>query len=228
MRLIRTMILAGACVGLVGAAAIAAGGSGSASGSAAGSGSAKAAGGGAAAGSAAGSAKAAGSGAAAGSAAGSGSAAAAGMTMPKPPQELTDMAKNMGGGAWKCSGKVHMPSGAIDVTANITGKLDVDKMYWHESLVQTKSKGQPYKFEAYMTYDAMAKKWMRVSIDNMGVIESTTSTDRTTWTGTASGMGQTMQVKTNVTPGDKEIKLEAQMSMDGKQWMPSFEMDCKK
>ena len=193
MRITKTILMAGACVGLASAVAMAGAGSGSA----------------------------------AGSGSGSGSAPAAGMTMPKPPQELLDMAKNMGG-TWKCTGHVNMQSGAIDVTANITGKLDVDKMYWHESMVQTKAKGQPYKFEAYMTYDATAKKWMRTSVDNMGVIETTSSTDHATWTGTAMGMGGTMQVKTVVTPGDKEIKIAAQMSWDGKTWSPSFEMDCKK
>jgi hypothetical protein len=210
MRITKAILMAGACVGLASAAAMAGAGSGSAAGSAAGSGSAKAAG----------------SGAASGSAAGSGSAAPS-MTMPKPPQELADMAKNMGG-VWKCTGQVHSPAGTMDVTASITGKLDVDKMYWHESLVQTKAKGQPYKFEAYMTYDATAKKWMRTSVDNMGVIETTSSTDHANWSGTAMGMGGTMQVKSAVTPGDKEIKIAAQMSTDGKTWMPSFEMDCKK
>jgi uncharacterized protein DUF1579 len=206
MRFTKTMI-AMLSVGLTGVA-FAGAGSGSAAGSAA---------------AGAGSAKAAGSGAAAGS----GSAAPAGMQMPKPPQELTDMAKGMGG-TWKCTGKLHMGPETIDVTANITGKLDLDKMWWHESLTQTKAKGTPYHFDAYMTYDAAAKKWMRVSVDNMGVVESTTSTDHTTWTGTANGMGQSMQVKTVATPSDKEIKLEGQVSMDGKNWMPSFEMDCKK
>jgi hypothetical protein len=170
---------------------------------------------------------AAGAGAGSAKAAGSGSAAAAGMQMPKPPTELTDMAKTMGG-TWKCTGKLHMGPETIDVTANITGKLDLDKMWWHESLTQTKAKSTPYHFDAYMTYDAAAKKWMRVSVDNMGVVESTTSSDHVTWTGTAMGMGQSMQVKTTVTPSDKEIKLEGQASMDGKSWMPSFEMDCKK
>jgi hypothetical protein len=163
-----------------------------------------------------------------GSGSGSGSAAPAAMTMPKPPQELLDMAKTMGG-TWKCSGTIHMgPTESMAVTANITGKLDLDKMWWHESLTQTKAKGQPYHFDAYMTYDTAAKKWYRVSVDNMGVVESTTSTDHMTWTGTTMGMGQTFQTKTVATPSDKEIKLEAQMSMDGKAWMPSFEMDCKK
>ena len=186
MRITKTIIMAGACVGLASAAAMAGAGSGSGSAS-----------------------------------------AAATMTMPKPPQELLDMAKNMGG-TWKCTGHVNMPTGAIDVTANISGKLDVDKMYWHESLVQTKAKGQPYKFEAYMTYDPTGKKWMRTSVDNMGVIETTTSSDHLSWSGTAMGMGGMMQVKSDVTPSDKEIKIAAQMSMDGKKWMPSFEMDCKK
>ena len=128
--------------------------------------------------------------AAAGSGAGAGSAKAAppAMQMPKPAQELLDMTKNMGG-TWKCTGKVHLPGADMDVTADIKGKMDVDKMWWHESLTQTKSK-TPYKFEAYMTYDAASKKWNRVSVDNMGVFESASSDDAKSWTGTSSGMGR--------------------------------------
>ncbi|HTJ46097.1 MAG TPA: hypothetical protein VL463_28525 [Kofleriaceae bacterium] len=169
----------------------------------------------------------------AGAAAGAGSAKAAdkaappAMQMPKPAQELLDMTKNMGG-TWKCTGKVHMPGADMDVTADIKGKMDVDKMWWHESLTQTKSK-TPYKFEAYMTYDAATKTWMRVAVDNMGVVESTTSSDGKTWTGTSMGMGQKAQVKTVATPGDKTLNLVGTMSADnGKTWTPTFEMDCKK
>jgi hypothetical protein len=165
-----------------------------------------------------------------GSGTGSGSATAekkpAGMQMPKAPQELLDMAKNMGG-TWKCTGKVHLPDGAMDYTATVRGKLDLDKLWWHETLTQTKTK-QPYKFEAYMTYDAAAKKWNRVSVDNMGVFEAATSDDAKSWTGTSSGMGMTMKTKATVTPGDKTMHFESQASMDGKTYMPTVEMDCKK
>lgn len=175
--------------------------------------------------------KGAGSGSAAAAAgAGSGSAAAAkpaGMEMPKPPQALLDMAKNMGG-TWKCTGKVHMPDGsAQDYTANVSGKLDLDKQWWHETLTQTKSK-TPFKFEAYMTVDAKTNKWSRVQVDNMGVMESATSDDGKSWTGTTSGMGMSAKTKAAVTTGDKTMHFEAQMSMDGKTFMPSVEMDCKK
>ena len=176
-------------------------------------------------------AAAAGSGAAAaakpGAGAGTGSAAKAGMEMPKPPQALLDMAKNMGG-TWKCTGKVHMPDGNVqDYTANVSGKLDLDKQWWHETLTQTKSK-TPFKFEAYMTVDAKTNKWTRVQVDNMGVTESSTSDDGKSWTGTTTGMGMTAKTKATVTPGDKTMSFAAQMSMDGKTWMPSVEMDCKK
>jgi hypothetical protein len=169
-----------------------------------------------------------GSGSAAPAGGGSGSAAAkpAPMPMPKPADELLAAQKAMGG-SWKCTGTVNMPD-PMPVTATITGKADLDKMWWHESLVETKSK-TPYKFEAYMTYDGKAKKWMHVAVDNMGGMESTTSDDMNTWTGTSSGMGMSSKVKTVHTQvSDKEFKLEGTMSMDGKTWNPTFTMDCKK
>ncbi len=161
--------------------------------------------------------------------------ATAEMPMSKPPQEVADMAKGMGGGSWKCTGKVHMPGGdaaGADFTATVTGKLDLDKMWIHESLTQTKAKA-PYKFEAYMTYDAAAKKWNRIMVDNMGGWEQTTSdvadaSGVMTWTGSTGGMGMSAKSKTVHTKvSDKEFKLEGTMSMDSKTWNPSFEMDCK-
>jgi Protein of unknown function (DUF1579) len=159
---------------------------------------------------------------------------AGGMEMPKPAKEIEDLAKAMGG-TWKCTGKVHEPDGtAEDVTGNVSGKTDIDKMWIHETFTQTKAK-QPYKFEAYIGYDGAAKKWTRVSFDNMGMWEQTTSDGSDaagawTWTGSASGMGMSVKVKTVHTKvSDKEFKLDGNMSMDGgKTWNPSFEMSCKR
>jgi hypothetical protein len=181
-----------------------------------------------------------GSGAAAGSAGGAAGSAAAekkpagGMEMPKPAPQVADAAKMMAG-SWKCTGKVHLPDGtAPDVTATVTSKLDLDKMWVHETMVQTKSK-QPYKFEAYMTYDAASKKWTRLAVDNMGGWEQTTSdgpdaAGASTWAGQSGGMGMMAQVKTvHTMVNPKEFTLAGTMSMDaGKKWNPSFEMDCKK
>src|SRR5262245_44917031 len=149
MRIAQTMFTTCLFLGLTTAAAFAQQPKGSGAAPAAGAGAASGAkaapaGGGAASGAA--KAAPAGGGAASGAAkaapagGGAGSAAAPKppeIQMPKPPQELQDMAKAMGG-TWKCSGKVNMPDGsAVDVTANVSGKLDVDKMWIHESLVQT-------------------------------------------------------------------------------------------
>src|SRR5262249_7330005 len=149
------------------------------------------------------------------------------MEMPKPAKEIEDLAKAMGG-TWKCTGKVHEPDGtSADVTGNVSGKQDIDKMWIHETFTQTKVK-TPYKFEAYIGYDGAAKKWSRVSFDNMGMWEQTSSdggdaAGAWTWTGSASGMGMSPKVKTVHTKvSDKEFKLEGTMSMDGgKTWNPS-------
>ncbi|HTJ46096.1 MAG TPA: DUF1579 family protein [Kofleriaceae bacterium] len=199
--------MTGLIAGLAGIS-MAGGGSGSAA-AGAGSGSAKAAGG------------------------GSGSAAPAAMEMPKAPQELLDMQKKMVG-TWKCTGKVGGPSGQMrDTSGNLTFSVDLDKWWIKASLTETKTK-TPYKFESFVTYDTASKKWANVSIDNVGGYRVLTSDgmkdNAVTWTGTATAMGKSVQVKSvHTMVNDKDNKIDESISMDnGKTWMPTVAVECKK
>lgn len=169
-------------------------------------------------------------GALAGAGSGSGSAAKApAMEMPKPPQELADMQKKMVG-TWKCTGKAAGPDGTMhDTAGNLQFSVDLDKWWSKASLTETGTK-TPYKFEAFTTYDAANKKWVEVSIDNVGGYGMMTSTDMTSWTGSMTAMGHTVQGKSTRTHvSDKDEKIEDSMSMDnGKTWVPTVSVECKK
>ena len=154
------------------------------------------------------------------------------MQMPTPAPELADAAKMLKG-TWTCTGTVHMPDGTSRPSAGtMKFSLDLDK-FWIVNTMTEKSK-TPYKFTAYITYDAAAKKWNQVSMDNMGVLGMATSDGPkdgvVTWVGGANGMGMTMKskmVETMVSP--KERKIESQASADGgKNWFTDYEGVCKK
>jgi hypothetical protein len=153
------------------------------------------------------------------------------MEMPKPAQELVDMGKAMAG-TWKCTGKVMMPT-QRDTNGNLQFTLDLDKMWIKTTMTETKTK-TPFKFESFVTYDQTSKKWAQVSIDNLGGYRVLTSDgmkdNAVTWTGQATGMGKTMQVKSvHTMVAAKDVKIDESMSVDsGKTWMPSVSVECKK
>jgi hypothetical protein len=157
------------------------------------------------------------------------------MEPPKPAPEI-DAAFKVISGTWKCTGTASGPDGAsmpIDYTMSF--KLDLDKFWIVGTMASKKTKANPvaYKFTSYSTYDAAAKKWTRVMMDNMGGWEQGTSTGMANnvmaWEGKGNGMGMTYQSKhTEEVKGPKETHMVGTMSMDGKNWMPMYEATCKK
>lgn len=154
------------------------------------------------------------------------------MEMPKPAAELTDVFKMLKG-TWNCRGSVHMPDGSSRPSVgSMKYAVDLDK-FWIVTTMSEKGKN-PYKFTAYMTYDAATKKWNQVSMDNMGMWASATSDglqgNVLTWTGEGHGMGMVVKSKmTETMPSPKERQLLSQSSMDGgKTWFTDYEGVCKK
>jgi hypothetical protein len=150
------------------------------------------------------------------------------MEAPKPAPELAAMAKDMVG-SWKCAGKASDGTNTMDFKdMSVKYSLDLEK-FW----IKGEMKGSigPMKVTSidYLTYDAGQKKWYRLAVDNHGGQEVVSSTDGKTWEGEMR-MGASIKEKAvleTIKPG-KEWKITAQMSMDGKKWMPGFEMTCKK
>jgi hypothetical protein len=155
------------------------------------------------------------------------------MVAPKPAQELTDASKGMLG-TWNCTGKMadmKDPTKSHDFKGTNKMSMDLDK-FWIKgdmSMTSADMKGVTMKGTEYITYDAAAKKWTRLAMDNMGGSEWMTSADMKSWDGEMHMMGMTMKTRTKVDASAKELKVNSDMSMDGKKWSTdAFTMVCKK
>lgn len=149
------------------------------------------------------------------------------MEMPKPAQELTDMAKGMTG-SWSCTGKWTMDgTNWTDFKGTNKMSVDLDK-FWIKGDVTMTAGPMKMKGVEYITFDASQKKWSRLSMDSTGGQEVSWSADAKKWDGEMRMMGQTMKTKATVEMAGKEMKVTSESSPDGKKWIKSFEMTCKK
>ena len=159
--------------------------------------------------------------------------AAATPAMPTVPTEIADMAKGMAG-TWKCKGEtMHMDGTKEAVTATNTAKVDLDKWWISETLSVTGK--MKFKMQGYTTYDASAKKWRRVSVDNWGGSYVGTSDgmkdNKMDWNLDVMGPMGAGQFRDHVDATDAKagVKMWGEMSMDkGKTWNKVYEMTCKK
>lgn len=154
--------------------------------------------------------------------------------MPKVPQELAELAKSMGG-TWRCKGDSHEPGGAkVALTATNVAKLDMDK-WWFVENFSAKGAKMTYKHTAYTTYDASAKKWRRLSVDNMGghMIGSSDGLKDNKMTFHMDSWGPygaaMFRDYTDASDPKTGVKFWGEMSPDkGKTWAKVYEMTCKK
>lgn len=136
-------------------------------------------------------------------------------------------------GTWKCAGTVQMPA-PHPVKATMKFTRDLNGLWLVGSYAEQKTKENPtpYRFTQYRTYDATTKKWTTFTTDNTGGWGMATCTregPKTTCEGKGDMMGQTVWSKaTEEEKGPKEVQVAGQMSMDGKEWKPSYEATCKK
>jgi hypothetical protein len=162
---------------------------------------------------------------------------------PKPDPSIAEYAKTMTG-TWKCVGKAmtdpSKPNELQDgMKATITHKLstELDKQ-WVESRLSAPMGKANYKFTEYTTYNALEKKWMSFSVDNWGGASWATSTGpkdgKIVWEGEAVGqvaMGPSHKSKVRHTvdiSDPKNVKIKGEGSFDGKTWVTSHDVACKK
>ena len=153
------------------------------------------------------------------------------MEMPKAPKEVADMVKGMEG-TWKCTGKGYMPDGStVDMTGTVKSKSDLAGFWAHDSMVGKMGNA----FESYTTFDAAAKKWHRVMVDNMGGMAMGNSDGmkdmKMDFAMDAMGPMGAMMVKDHVDMSDAKngAKFFGERSMDkGKTWSKDYEVVCKK
>lgn len=159
-------------------------------------------------------------------------APAAAPAAPTPPAQLDEI--KWLEGTWKCKGTVFAsdmgPEHPVD--GKMVYKRDLDKFWLVGTYTEKKTKQNPmpYKMTEYVTHDG--KKWVSVSVDNMGGFGQSTGTaagNTFSWQGTSSMGGMTMHGRMTIEKkSDKELTLKGDMSMDGKNWKPMFESTCKK
>lgn len=152
-------------------------------------------------------------------------------TMPKPPADITAVAKVMTG-TWKCTGTaVGMDGKEAPAKGTFKNKSDLDGWWITSSFTETKKGG--YKFTSFSSFDEKTRKWTKSMFDNMGGRETTESTgmkdNKVLWTGSASGpMGAMQSRHTEDIVSPKEVKMSGEFSADGKAWMKAYDMVCKK
>ena len=161
------------------------------------------------------------------------------MEMPKPPQEIADMMKAMGGN-WKCEGTfTGQPGMTMKYTSTVKPKTELGGFWVHESVnikpADKKMMPGDFMIEAYMTYDSNAKKWRRVEMMNDGGMFIGTSDgmkdNKLEMVGDTYGMHGQGMMKVNIDATDlkKGMHVTGQMSMDkGKTWSPMIDETCKK
>ena len=145
------------------------------------------------------------------------------------PNELLALGKSVTG-VWKCKGEMHDGTALVPVTATNKVKLELDK-WWIAATLEVKGP-VAMKLLTYTTYDTSAKKWRRVSFDNLGG----------QMVGTADAQGATFnldmigplgggQFRDHTDPFDPRTGLHVwgEMSRDkGKSWTKVYDMTCKK
>jgi uncharacterized protein DUF1579 len=151
--------------------------------------------------------------------------------MPKPPQELADMAKQMAG-TWKCTGQAEIGGQMLDVKATITHKLDLDNWWVQSTFTGTAAKMPPFKFTAFTTYDAANKKWFRTMVNGHGghtTAWGTASGTKVTWEGDARFGGADLKIRETEDASPKEVHIVGEYSKDGgKTWNKDHDATCKK
>lgn len=151
-----------------------------------------------------------------------------------PPKELADMAK-ASTGSWTCKGQgMDHTMKMTDLTGKMKIALSADK-WWLQASFDSKMGKEPFHFESFTTYDAAAKKWKRVMIESGGGWSNGETAGmkdgKIDWDLTAhSTMGDAMfKDHEDVSDPKAGAKMRGEMSMDkGKNWVPVYEMTCKK
>lgn len=153
---------------------------------------------------------------------------------PKAPAEVEAMAKTAVG-TYKCKGDGFGMDGKKEaITGTVKVKLDMNK-FWLVENIEVKG-SMAMNMIAYTTYDAGAKKWRRVMIeDNGGYLVGTSDgvkDNKLDWTMDASGPMGSGQFRDHMDMTDAAktgTKMWGEMSMDkGKTWNKAYEWTCKK
>jgi hypothetical protein len=152
----------------------------------------------------------------------------------KPAAELEQLKGMIG--SWKCSGKVTAMGQEMASESTSKSAWDLDN-YWVVTNMAEKKKGKgkepAYKAHDLTGYDAGAKMFVRMSVDNMGTSSTSTSKgwegDKMEWAGNAKMMGKDVKLVETITKDatGKQITIAGHY-LAGADKPVAWNLTCKK
>jgi hypothetical protein len=158
---------------------------------------------------------------------------AQGAQPPGPPKEMAQLKAYQG--SWVCSGNVPAgPYGPARKTATaIKIDSDLDGMWLSGRIGDVPSRGNPHPFKGvvHMTYDAGAKNYLMLWIDNSGGRATQTSSgwdgDKMVWLGDGTMEGKKIAARDTFTRTGADLQHLGELQMDGK-WAVVQDEVCKR
>jgi hypothetical protein len=155
---------------------------------------------------------------------------------PVPPEAVSTLGHALRG-TYKCTGEIASPDGSIRKTSARLGVSTGLDGYWITFDVdEHRSKASPYpqKIRIVQTFDAGARAWTSVAIDNRGTLTSSTADHgdelAVTWLGNSHADGDLVRVRAHEERDDKAgtIRLWSEMSRDGQTYLKQYDFECAK
>lgn len=110
---------------------------------------------------------------------------------------------------------------------NIALARELDSAWLRTTFTVTSGK-YPYKFISYRTFDASAKVWTNVIVDNLRGLATSKSADGATWLGESSGPMGAMKIRdTESIVSAQKMRMRGEYSRDGG-WALGYELGCER
>jgi hypothetical protein len=150
-----------------------------------------------------------------------------------PPKEMAQLKSYEG--AWVCHGSV--PEGPLGPahtsTTKVTIHSDLDGMWLSGRIEEAASQANPHPFKAlvHMGYEAGAKTFQMIFVDNTGGSATQTSPgwegDKMVWLGDGSMAGKKISARDTFTKKGAELQHLGELQLDGK-WTVVQDEICKR
>jgi len=150
-----------------------------------------------------------------------------------PPKEMTELKSYEG--SWDCHGGApDGPLGPAHKSAT-TVKIhsDLDGMWFSGRFEEAASKENPHAYRGmmHMNYDAAAKNFLQIWVDNLGGWAKQTSSgwdgDKMVWLGEGTLAGKTIGARDTFTKKGADLQHLGELQLDGK-WVVVQDEVCKR
>ena len=152
---------------------------------------------------------------------------------PKPAKELEQLKAYEG--SWTCAGSV--PDGPLGPAHKsntiVKFRKDLDGAWVTGRVAEAATKENPHSYQGmgHMTYDAAAKNFVMLWVDNFGGWAMQTSAgwegDKQVWLGDGSMMGKKVSARDTFTKKGADLQHLGELELDGK-WVSVQDEVCKR